>query len=267
MDRRKATLEDLFRSKLAVTIGETTLWLRVLSDFDLQSRDEYDMHAMSTRRRALETPGTMEYETFVADISNHSDEDLRDSILVVAEMEFVREAQSADLQPDLQPNFYPFPDDATDEEKAEVLAKRDAEPARVEKLRLEWVKKRVEVKKLELSGVAHDQLVFQIKGSQKDAQGRAASMRAFANYTIYAATFKDEACKERAFGSPEQAGELAPAVKGFLYSKYFGELDTLQREDLAYFFSTADSKEPSSPPVDSAAVSPVAMPPETFPGP
>ena len=239
----RPTLDNLFRTRMAVKLGDETLYLRVLSDADIQARDEHATRAMAQKRKALATPGSPEYETFVAGLDLESDESLRGAILLVDRMAFVRESQSETAHPELQPRLYPFPDNATDDEKAETLEKREEESKRIAELRKNWIEGQAKKREAELTDVDHKTLVYFTQERQRDAQGRSVYSKTYVAYTLYAATFRDEACKERLFESVASVGDLPSEIRDFLADQYFSKLDIIQGEHLKYFLSTGTAKE------------------------
>ena len=209
--RKTATLDDLFRVKMPVTVGAREFWLRALSEFDQQARDEYAQDAKSRKRRAFDRADSPEYLRYVAELDGEDDERLRAAVPPrPGAAVLVREARDPELHPGLQPRLYPFPDGADDDEKDAVRALREAEAQRITALRDEWVKQQLETRTSKMDALDHAALVRQVRSRQKDVHGSDAFQRAFTDYTLYAAVFRDSACEERVFAQPEDARDQDP---------------------------------------------------------
>jgi len=253
-DPGRVTLDHLFRNKVKVRLGEEELWMRTLSDLDLQARDEYSLLAMARRRRELEDPKTIEHELYIAGLQHASDDELRAIILISSTAEFQREAWN-----EVKPVFYPFPDDATDEEKAEVLKKREEDQKRMEQERLDYVNQRISSLQASLRNLTREQLLELAKRKQLEQQSRLAALRAFQDYTVYASVFRDEACQSRRFSSPEEVSQLPgdpsgerKGIRDQLIQAYFHKVDIVSHLDLQYFLSTDGSARPTSRPKNSS---------------
>ncbi|CAG0986684.1 hypothetical protein ANRL3_02491 [Anaerolineae bacterium] len=239
--QRKVTLDDMFRTVVAVNVLGRPYWMRALSDTDVQARDEYATRVMATRRKALVTPGSDMHTVYIEGLDGEDDEVLRSVILSAEVRERLREAQT-----EITPKVYDFPDKADDAEKADVLAKRDAEPARIHALRTEYVNKYSTARLEQLQKFDHTMLFKLAKERQVVAQTRVMYEKAFVNYTVYAAYFNDARCAERTFATVDQVGEMPSAVIDALVDQYFEELNRITLEDLQYFLSTSGSKDSSS---------------------
>lgn len=257
------TLDSLWRTKLPLTLGEETVWVRVLSDLDLQARDEHAILAMVRRRRVLETPGTREHELYVESLDAAPDADLRTILGMAAQADLVREALRT-----IRTQVLPFPEEATDEEKARVIGERLAEDKRSQEERDAWVKEKLTAAQKGFVEMDRETLLASAREKQLETQGRLASSRGFQDYSIYAATYHDAACLERRFGSPEEVSQLPTEVRNTLLDFYFSKVDTIRPLDLQRFQSTAGSESSSRPGTPSAEAMPVVVPPapETSPG-
>ncbi len=246
------TVDSMFRVQIPIVVLGCRFWIRVLSETDTQARDEYAMLAMAKKRKALTTSGSPEHTIYISGLDDEPDENLRAAVLVAEAAEWTRQAQN-----DLAPRLIPFPDDADDDDKTRVLDERAAELERVKQARLDWVTARANERREVLNKMGHADLVYTMKRKQVDAQGRAALSRAFINYTLYAALFKDADCSTRVFESPDRVSDMPEAMREQISDAYFQELDKVTPEDLKYFFSTVGSKDSSSPAIslEPAAVS------------
>lgn len=239
MARKSLRLDDLFRVVAEVELYGKPLFLRVLSDFDLQARDEASLLASAEARLQMLQPDTKLHRAHLAWLQSATVEQLRNVILGAETASLVRASFL-----EVPPQLYPFPDEATEEEKAEIIGKRKAEEDRVAEARKEFVKKGLEAaqKRLDEEG-SPEKLLAQARERQLETQSRAEAMAAFDRYTLFASTFKDKECRERYFASPEAVADLAPAARQTLLRHYYEDVDRVSAQDLQYFFSTDGSPE------------------------
>jgi len=244
--------EDLFVVKKKINIGEAELTFRVLSDLALQDRDEYAMLAMARRRRELDDPNSNAHELYIKGLEVAPDDELRGIVLLATQTDLQREAIRTIQQAPL-----PFPDNASDEEKADIVAKREAEPQRVLDEQNAFVTTRIEEFSKSIKDLNHDELVKMAKQKQFEQQARLVSIRAFQDFTVYASVFEDWECTKRYFAKPLQVSELPTEARAAFVIAYFNQVDVISPLDLQRRFMTGDS-------TDSA---PQSSPPEPTPAP
>lgn len=235
------TLDDLFRVRFSTTFLGRELTLRALSDFDIQARDDFALRAVSTERKSLKDTASDAYAAFDW-LEDATDEQLRNVILAVEQSNAIRQSFL-----DIQPAILPFPDDADEQEKTDVLAGREAEAKRVEDERAKIVEKRVGAIREQVATLEHDALVKRAKQAQVEVQLNLARTRAFDCYTLYAAVFKDAACQERFFPAPTVVYEMQAEIRQQLVAQYYRELERVTSQDLKYFLSTGGSPASSKP--------------------
>jgi len=229
------TMDALYRYKVPVQVGEENLWMRVLSDFDQQYRDEYRMLAMVRRRKEMDDPQTQAHELYIAGLESAPDDELRGVILLASQYDAQREAAQT-----IKPQYFPMPDKATDEEQAEVLKKREEDAERVKREQEAYVEKVVHGVEEQIKDWERAKLLSLARARQVEQQARLAAIRAFQDATVYIATYRDENCQQKRFNSPAEVSQLPPEVRTFLVSFYFQKVDTLTQLDLQYFFSTGE---------------------------
>lgn len=235
------TLDDLFRVRFSTTFMGRELTLRALSDFDIQARDDFALRAVATERKTLKDPDSDGYAVFDW-LEDATDEQLRNVILAVEQSSTIRQSFL-----DIQPQIIPFPDDADEQEKTDVLAQREAEARRVEDERTKFVEKRVVSIREQAEQLGHDALVKRAKQAQVEVQLNLARARAFDCYTLYAAVFKDATCQERFFPAPAVVYEMQTEMRQQLVAQYYRELERVTSQDLKYFLSTGGSPASSKP--------------------
>lgn len=235
-----ATVDSLGRNRVPATLGSAPdapkVTIRVLSDLDVQRRDEYALLHMARRRRELDDTSSEAYELFLSQIQTEPEDQLRALLLREKEWQLRREASLL-----FQPSLIPFPDDATDDEKMEVVNQREMETVEIAKKIEEYVAAPLTKYKDEIAEYSRERLIDDSKISQVNAQIRLYHYRAFQDYTVYASTYDDDNCTRKRFKSPDEVAELHPDIRFGLISFYFNKVDTVQPIDLKRFLSMDDS--------------------------
>jgi hypothetical protein len=232
---------------MEVKVMGRSIWLRAMSELDLQARDEYALLALANRRKELEDPESRANAMYLSWMPAATDEQLRNIILSACQSDLARQAAL-----EIQPRLIPIPDDATEDEKVDILRQRDAEMERVIADRRKFIEDGVRAKQAEIETIDREGLLALARQKQIELQSRLESIRAFESYTIYATCFLDEGCQTRLVNSPEQAGELPPDARTSLIVSY-AELDRISQMDLKYFLLTDGSQDSSKPETDSPA--------------
>jgi hypothetical protein len=234
-------MDALYRTRKSIPLGEDVVWLRVLSDFDLQARSEYSVLAMVRRRREIDDPKSRAHELYIVGLENAPDDELRGVILLAAQNDLQRDAVRT-----IRPNYFPPPDNPTDDEKVEIVKKREEDAARVIAEVEKFVREGLDKTEAEIKDWQHDKLLPLAKMRQLEQQARLVEIRAFQDYTVFAAYYRDEACKTPLFAAPEEVSQAAPEVRGYLVGEYF-KFDRITQLDLQNLFTTGDSKESVQP--------------------
>jgi len=250
------TLGDLKTTKVRATVGSSELTFRALSHFELQERDEAATYAMVQRRRDIEKPGTRANTIYYGGLETSSVEELQSNIFINAVRQYYRDSVRT-----IRAKIYPLPDNATDEEKSDVLQKREDEPARVRAEQNEYVKKASDELTERNKSLSREEILRMAKNLQLGEQINVAWVQAFQDYTLYACVYEDWECTKRVFESPEAVAQMPgepdmgkKQLRDELLAVYFEKVDRVRESDLINFFSTVGSTEsvPPSKPEDSA---------------
>lgn len=238
-------LEQLYRTTTDCKLptGET-VYLRVLSAFDQQARDEAALMAQGEMRRKLRDHDSPEYLKALDWLEDAEDKDLIDTICNSASPDFVREAAK-----EIQPRLIPMPEEPTTEEKLDTLERRKDEEDSAKNLREEFVKTKLSALRSELEKLPHDKLLGRARRERMNLRLYVCYVEAINDYTLNHVAFADPDCKAKF-----PVGLLDADLRQYLLRKY-NELDSLRVQDLYYFFSTAESKasaKNSNPQADSA---------------
>ena len=92
-----------------------------------------------------------------------------------------------------------------------------------------------------------EQIIRLSKFAQVNQQSRLAEVRAYQDFTLYSATYLDDACTKRMFATADEVSSLVPEVRVALVSFYFNKVDVLTGIDLTYFLSMGGSTDISTP--------------------
>ena len=229
-------MDKFMRRTVRAKLADQDLTLRVLSHLEVSFREEYQMLAMIRRRREIENPESLAHELFVQKIETAPIAELVDLLVNVREYELTQ-----DVLKQVKPQVYPFPDDATPEEKADVVSKREAEGKRVSEEILSIVTPASKKYRDELEAMENSKVIALSKLAQVEQQSRLSEVRAYQDYTVFAATYLDDGCVKRMFAGPDEVSNLTPEIRTALVSFYFNKVDVLTGIDLTYFLSMGDS--------------------------
>lgn len=236
MNAGEIRMDDLFRTVTRIDFMARELYLRALSDFDLNAREEYALYKASFLRKEMQTTGTKENLMYLQWLEEASDASLKQIILLSSSQMFWSQSYS-----EIEQVLIPIPEDATDEERENTIELRRAELERVGKARQEFVKNKFEALEKELDAEDFDKLRKRARSAQIDFQMRFTRQAALDSYTLWACVFRDEKCQTRYFENPEQAGEMETTVRQTLVGEYYRNMQRISELDLKYFLLTGVS--------------------------
>lgn len=202
-------LDDLFRVVDDFTLpGGRVVAIRVLSDSELKIRDEEASRASAAVAREFANVKSKTYKNVVLPLEQEADDDTLRSLLVsIRGTEHRLEAVAM-----FPLDVIPLPDNASEEEIAEVEDARENDVKYVEETRTEHIKKRVEAYEESLEELDREALITRMRPAVSVPYSMSARQQAFVDWTIYLST-------EKVFpiGDIEQ---MSPRVKDALYAKY-----------------------------------------------
>lgn len=251
MDIGTARLDDLFRVMTPISFKGMGLFLRALSDFDLNAREEAALLASAKMRRDLRNPESDAYLMYLQWLEDASDQSLINIIRMNDSQGFWQESFV-----EIQPRMIPFQDKATQEEKEQTLADRADELKRTGEARTEFVKAKDASLHEQLKTKSTEELLKLARRAQIEFQSGFVHKRALDAYTLWACVFTDEACTKHYLESPDLANQMEPSARQELLNLYYGQMQRLSELDLKYFLLTdasTDSLQPSKDDENQAA--------------
>ena len=148
------TVDELFRTWKPMELAGKKLRVRALGDYELQIRNRMALLARIKAENKLKDKNSDEYQVVLKSLEDETDGVLRSTLTEMWKWESWQKAYQ-----EVQPKYFPFPDDPKPDEEAEVIARREAEPERVRKEREEFVKKRVEENQKAFTEADHARLL------------------------------------------------------------------------------------------------------------
>ena len=224
-------LDQFFRVTTKVELpGGTTLYLRVLSDWETRQRTEAALVASTRKRRELRDSKSVAHATYIEPIGFAIEEDLRNTIAALESRNVAR-----DVVDEMPVPYIPFPDDASLEERQDVVEKREEAEQTTEKDRRKAIEARVKKIKKHLAKKKKAYLLGRCKTAQINTQALVAYVEEFNRQGVFYCCFKDESRTERFFESPEETSSLPPVLYEKLLREY-ATIDRAQVQDLETFF-------------------------------
>jgi len=152
------TMDDLFQVRQETEIGGKKVSVRALSDLERQLASRKALEESAKKEKELKTDGSPDNLAAFATLDRGEDDTLKASLAIYKQNDAWREAIDK-----VQPEFIPFPDKATDEERRSVMLRRDEEIKRSTEARKTYVDKYIEKYKKSIDKLTHDQLVEEIR--------------------------------------------------------------------------------------------------------
>jgi len=109
-----------------------------MSDLDVRERDRIALEASREEADRLRDESSEEHKELIAPLLDMSDDEMRIAIVAFQGRQYWR-----DIEDELPHQYVPFPDDATLEERQEVLRKREVHEEEVRQERATLIAKRV----------------------------------------------------------------------------------------------------------------------------
>lgn len=208
-------LDDLCRPYEIVTLPNgKNVRVRALSDAELRARDLEATRVSAVMMERLRDPNSREYQSIVLPVLQGDAAVMRQALLAYRSVEAAREVQI-----EIQPEFIPFPDNASEEEKREVMLRREAQNKEIAEKRAARIAALVEKEKAALSEMDEDKLRDLV--SRRSVNGVSDSIWSdeFVIQTIYLSCEVEDG-SGRYFVSPDQARGLPRTVRSLLWNKY-----------------------------------------------
>ena len=202
---------DIDRMLRAYTqVGDVTV--RALSDLDVRERDRVALEASREEADELRDEKSEKYKKLIAPMLDMNDDEMRAALVAFQGRQYWR-----DIEAELQYEYIPFPDDATLEERQEVLRKREIHEEEIRGQRAAVIAKRI---------ATFDEKVqiWTTEVLRREMQRRAIAAHSMAKYadvwnyaTLVLACFKDG---EPLFETWEGVPEMSSRAVEKLFTAY-----------------------------------------------
>ena len=211
------TVDDLFRWKKQVSIGDRQIWLRTLSAADDGERVKAALQEARRLRVKLLEDDSPEREELLAVYGKVSRKELLAAIRVF-QIEASQSLAPREVQPKKDP---PVPDEPSLDAAMDAEDEWQEELAELVSRREEWVKEQVETLMALREKDSDEKLRDMAIDLQISAHCSEAYVKEFNRQSLYYTCFEDEACKKRMFKSPGQVSELYHRVRDRLEREYY----------------------------------------------
>lgn len=216
------TVDQLFRPRQPLTLGDQTVYVRALSDLEQQLANRVAMTEGGKQLRALRDPNSDEYLGLIEPIQDGADDELRASIGLLSVRRFQSEAFTK-----YPFRFQPFPENASEEEKAQTLEQRQEHLDGLRTNRKEYVE--AELKKLKDALEPKDTASLRAETIRlsRDASRREAYLSELKYQTLFYSVEHEDGT--RYFASLEAVRATHGAILDALYNKFqeVNDLDPL----------------------------------------
>jgi len=153
-DLHPITLDRLWRVSQPIELGGHKLVIRALSSYEIKCRFDEATLATLQVRKDLKAPDSRYYQLNIqSTLEAATDDELRLLIVRGTSGQATGEAVR-----DIQPEYVPYPDEASDAERAETLTARQAQLEKTNKLRNKYVETKSKAKGLEIASWERPQL-------------------------------------------------------------------------------------------------------------
>jgi hypothetical protein len=208
-------IESLFRWKMPILIGDTTLYLRIVSDAVLEDARHHALLAARKLRKAMRDP---EGDEYLIHLDSMHDADMAELVVSILNMK-VRSLAREYLSMNAKPVVPELSDNASQEEQERHLTakeERDASYLEAMQAHLEaWQADYTTV----LNAMSREDLERIYKKERTDKVCEDAFTEAFEFYVLAHSLYLDEACKRRAF-TLEEFRDIPTGVKGHVRDTY-----------------------------------------------
>ncbi len=208
-------LDDLCHVCEVVTLPNgRKVRVRAMSDVD---RRECELEAMSTAARLvklLRDETSREYQAILLPQIQGGVEKIKASLIAYRDLAAVREAAR-----EILPEYIPFPDNAQDDEKRDVLLQRAEHLRKINERRIELREQKVADFRKSLETMDDESLTKLFHKNAADGVADSLYMDEYVRHLLYM-TCETEDGTKRFFKSVEEVRSLNPAVRDFLYGEY-----------------------------------------------
>ncbi len=225
IDKNDVDIEQLFKWRKEVKVTDpvtdesATLYLRLVGDADLGRARAHALRNSGDLRRKLQEDGTDERISFMAEVTEVSEENKDAIVSVILLLHIERFQSEAMLDVDL-----PYPkeldSDASLEEQEKYQEDVDSYPERFTELVVEKSKELQEVDKENYLKMSAVELHSEYEGLMINRLCTDEMNDSFYDFILYLAVYTDEDCKEKAFSSFESYKNASSTLKDNLIKEY-----------------------------------------------
>ena len=208
-------LDRLCRTAMEVALpnGEKVR-VRVLSDTE---RRDVELHALRESALLVEKlrkEDSPEYQAILLPVRQGGAERIRESLVAYRRVVFIRESIR-----EIAAQFIPFPDNATDAEKRDVLLRREAQTPELIQKRAEWVDKRLTEYRESLADKAEADLLQLFDKQAADGNANGLYQDEILRATVYYSTETPDG-QAHYYASLEEVRGLPTSILTFLHDRY-----------------------------------------------
>ena len=206
-------LDDFLRVSKDVDLpnGEIVT-VRVLSDLELNARRDYALSESIRITEQLKNPDSELYKTKIAPLVDAGAQSLIDVLAEARRMELAREAMDV-----YRMDFFPYPENATEQEQVDARMKQAEHEKEVRTLRTEYIIKGEAAYRLRMEELPFEALVKETQSRAVQVYSSSVANDAEIYYTVWCAT---EVGSHKKWHAPEEIKQLPAKVINFLYAAY-----------------------------------------------
>jgi len=214
-------LDDLCRVAKAVELPNgKRLRIRALSDTEQRERDLEALRVSAVFQKALRNEDSREYQAILLPFAESTPEEKRNALTAYRMLSAVREAAQ-----NIRPRFIPFPDNASEDERRDVLNQRLEQMTKITEQRRAETERLVEETKRQVADLNGDGLSALLRKHAISASADGLYTDEFVNQTIYLASETEDG-SARFYASPQVVRSLHAKVRNKLFDEYL-EVDAV----------------------------------------
>lgn len=221
MDEVSFRLDDLYNTEADITLPDgQVITVRTMTDAEVNVRELASLEVSSVIEERLSDKGDPEYLSLIAPLEHLDPPDLI-AVIMAVKTRYIEDRVRAEFPF----RYIPFPDDATDEEKRDVLTRRRESEAKVQQRRSEVQSERGAKERADLEELDHDELRARATNALVSTEMFTARLTEYYAQTIFMACVDED-------GSPTFDLEAVRkhGTRGGLNEKVFQRLMSVYNE-------------------------------------
>lgn len=215
------TLDDLCRAYKVIELPNgAKVRVRVLSDTERRECDMEALRASSVLVKQLRDKDSKEYAALILPTLQRGLDGMKKALCDYRELMAIREVAR-----EITPNYIPFPDDAKDDERRDVIERRTAHFEEIQKKRLDRVTEIVATFRKSLDDKTVDDITAMIGKYAEDGNADSLFQDEYLRWNIYLSCEKEDG-NGKFFANIEAVNSLPQKVKMELFKAY-AEVDSV----------------------------------------